>query len=314
LSKIAFLYPGQGSQFVGMGRAFFEMSSLAQDYFEEANEALGFSLSSLCFEGPMETLTLTEHTQPALLTHSVIGSVMLVHEGVQPNFIAGHSLGEISAATAFHAFSFSDGVRFVRNRGKYMQEAVPPGQGAMAAVISKDLNLVTTVCDQVTEHIVTIANINSPEQIVISGDTEGVKLARELLKAEGVRRVIPLPVSAPFHSPLMHPAAERLANDLEQMQINNLQIPLINNADVQAITSSQELGAALIKQVDHPVRWREIIDYLFDQGVDTFIEIGAGNVLTGLMRRIARGRAFNAFSVQDPDSFDKTINKLKELS
>lgn len=299
---------------MGMGRAFYEMSSLAREYFDEADEALGFPLSTLCFEGPMETLTLTEHTQPALLTHSVIGSVMLVHEGVQPSFIAGHSLGEISAATAFHAFSFSDGVRFVRKRGTYMQEAVPAGRGAMSAVITKDHGLVEKVCSQIEEFVVTIANINSPEQIVISGEKEGVALATDQLKTEGIRRVIPLPVSAPFHCPLMRPAAMRLARNLATIQINNLQIPLINNADVHAIKESEDLGKALIKQVDHPVRWLEIIEYLFDAGVDTFIEIGAGSVLTGFMRRIARGRDYNAFSVQDPDSFEKTINKLKELS
>lgn len=289
-SKMAFLFPGQGSQYPGMGRDLAEKFPAARQVFEEVDEALGFSLSSLCFDGPAETLQLTENTQPAILSVSIAALRALESEGAsKPDYVAGHSLGEYSALVAAGAVTLSDAVRTVRARGRYMQEAVPEGQGAMAAVLGASLELIEKVCDEVRDNqVCTPANINSANQVVIAGNSEAVDRAVEKLKRAGARRVVKLNVSAPFHCALMMPAQKRLAADLAQLSLDELSIPLISNVDAIAISRATDARDSLIRQVSSPVRWLESMSLLLGAGVNSFVEVGPGKILSGLLRQINR--------------------------
>jgi [acyl-carrier-protein] S-malonyltransferase len=285
----AFVFPGQGSQAPGMGKDLAETFAVARQVFEEADDALGFAISRLCFDGPAEDLQLTENTQPAILTVSVAAFRALQEAGIgAPTFVAGHSLGEYSALVAAGALSLSDAVRTVRARGRYMQEAVPVGTGAMAAVIGGDLEAIGRICAQANQdQVCSIANINAPNQVVIAGNTEAVDRAIELLSGVA-RKVVKLNVSAPFHCALMKPAQDRLAVDLESLSFSETEIPVVTNVDARATTAPEEFRDALVRQVSAPVRWVESMQLLIEQGVDTFVEAGPGKVLSGLMRQINR--------------------------
>lgn len=286
-----------------MGKGLFESSAAARKVFEEADDALGFAVSRLCFEGPAEDLQLTENTQPAILTVSVAAFRALLDAGMPaPAFVAGHSLGEYSALVAAGALTLSEAVRTVRARGRYMQEAVPVGTGAMAAVIGGELTDIERVCAEASgDQICSVANINSPSQFVIAGNTEAVERAIELLQGIA-KRVIRLKVSAPFHCALMKPAQDRLAADLERLEFKQPAMPVITNVDARATTAPGELRAALVRQVSAPVRWVESMQLLVDQGVDTFVEAGPGKVLSGLMRQI--NRDVQTLNVEDAASLE----------
>jgi len=291
--KIAFLFPGQGSQAVGMGKELAALYPVARQTFDEADSALGYKLSQLCFEGPEEKLRLTEITQPAILTMSVAAQRVLREKGVSPKFVAGHSLGEYSAHVAAGSLDFADAVRTVRNRGKYMQEAVPVGQGAMAAVLGMPLAEVERICKQAAQDdICSPANINSPEQIVISGSKPAVERAAELAKAGGAKRAIMLPVSAPFHCALMQPAQDRLGKDLQDLTFHRPQLPLVKNVDGELTQDSEVARQALVSQVTGAVQWVKSMQTLIAQGVELFIEVGPGKVLCGLLRQIDRSKPF----------------------
>lgn len=270
-----------------MGRSLYDGYAAARAVFEEADRALGFSISTLCFEGPEEALKLTENTQPALLTVSTAACRVLEERGVKPDYVAGHSLGEYSALVAAGALAFADAVRLVRNRGRYMQEAVPPGVGAMAALLKLPPEKLDAVLAEAAQgEVVSAANLNSPDQVVIAGHAGAVTRAMELAKAAGARRAVPLPVSAPFHCALMKPAQERLAAGLEATRFADLRCPLVNNVEAREIRTGEEARRGLFEQVPNPVRWAESIRYLAAQGVERFIEVGPGAVLTGLLRNI----------------------------
>ncbi len=288
MSDVAFLFPGQGSQAVGMGKALADAFETARRVFEEADDALGFAISRLCFEGPEDQLRLTENTQPALLTVSIAALRVLEQEGFRPAWVAGHSLGEYSALVAAGALAFRDAVRLVRLRGRYMQEAVPPGAGAMAAVLKPPLDQLDQLLAEAAQgEIVAAANFNSPEQVVIAGHAGAVSRASEALKAAGAKRVVPLPVSAPFHCPLMKPAQERLKADLDAAHFADLQIPLINNVEARLVTSGAEARQGLYLQVSGAVRWTDSMRTLAGLGCARAVEVGAGAVLCGLMKQIA---------------------------
>jgi len=285
--KTAFLFPGQGSQFAGMGQALAAESAAARAVFDEADEALGLALSKLCFEGPEEALKLTENTQPALLTVSIAALAVLKSTGIQPDYAAGHSLGEYSALVAAGSLKFADAVRLVRNRGRYMQEAVPAGTGAMAAILNlAEDKLEAILAEAAQGEIVGAANYNSPSQVVISGHAGAVSRAVALAKAAGARRAVILPVSAPFHCALMKPAQERLGADLAATEFRDLAYPLVNNWEAREIRSGAEARRGLFEQVPNSVRWTASIRLLASRGVTRFIEVGAGSVLTGLLRSI----------------------------
>jgi [acyl-carrier-protein] S-malonyltransferase len=293
-SKLALLFPGQGSQFVGMGRALFESSAAARAVFEDADAALGFSLSRLCFEGPEENLKLTANTQPAILTHSVAAIAEIRARAPEKlegaAFAAGHSLGEYSACVAAGAIAFDDAVRLVRRRGVFMQEAVPAGVGAMAAIIGLPAEDVEAACREAADgEVVSAANFNSPEQTVIAGHAGAVERASSACLARGAKRAIPLPVSAPFHSPLMRPARERMAELLAATRFSDAAIPVVTNVDATPVTEAAGLKDSLVRQIDSPVRWVESVRLLAREGVDHALEIGPGNVLAGLVRRMERG-------------------------
>ena len=311
MGGVVFLFPGQGSQFAGMGRELADTFPAARQVFEEADRVLGFPLSQLCFSGPEEQLKLTENTQPALLTVSIAAYRLLEEKGVRPNFVAGHSLGEYSALVAAGALSFADAVRLVRQRGKYMQEAVPAGQGAMAAILGMPPGRVAEICRKVIDGRVAPANLNSPDQTVISGDAAAVKSAVEQASASGAKRAVMLPVSAPFHSELMRPAQERLEKDLRATQFGDLKIPLVTNVDAGIITTGAQAREALIRQVTLPVRWEESIRELIEEGAATFVEVGPGRVLSGLLRQI--DRSVHTLNVEDPKSLQATLDRLAQV-
>ena len=283
------IFPGQGSQAPGMGKNLAEQFAVARQVFEEADDALGFSISRLCFEGPAEELQLTENTQPAILTTSVAAYRAARENGLDaPAFVAGHSLGEYSALVAAGVLELRDAVKTVRARGQYMQQAVPVGTGAMAAVIGGELRAIEDACEQARgEQVCAVANSNSPNQVVIAGNAEAVDRAIELLKGVA-KRVIKLKVSAPFHCALMKPAQDRLAQDLERLEFSEPAIPVVTNVDARPTTAPHELRDALVRQVSAPVRWVESMQLLIEQGVDTFVEAGPGKVLSGLMRQTSR--------------------------
>jgi [acyl-carrier-protein] S-malonyltransferase len=288
--KTAFVFPGQGSQYVGMGKSLAERFAAARAIFTQADQALGFSLTQLCFEGPAETLQLTENMQPALLTVSVAALRMLEEHGIQPDYVAGHSFGEYAALVAAKSLDFADAVRLVRKRGRYMQEAVPVGMGAMAALLKLPAGKLDSVLAEAAQgEVVTASNLNSPDQVVIAGHAGAVARAVELAKAAGARRALMLPVSAPFHCPLMEPAQERLKADLDATEFQDLAVPLVNGWQARVIRTGTEAREGLYQQVPNPVRWTEVIQQLASLGVTRFVEVGAGGVLTGLLRNIQSG-------------------------
>lgn len=312
MSKVAFIFPGQGSQAVGMGKAMSEANEKASDIFREADKRLGFELSELIFNGPAEDLTLTVNAQPALLTTSIAILEALAHYEIQPDYTAGHSLGEYSALVAAGAMDFKDAVYAVRKRGEYMEEAVPAGEGAMAAVMGMKADELKAITDDVTNdgNPVQLANLNSPGQIVISGSKRGVEEASELAKEKGARRVIPLKVSGPFHSSLMKPAADKFADVLKGIDIRDAMIPVVANVTASPVTKADDIESLLIKQLYSPVLWEDSVKSLIENGVDTFVEIGAGNVLSGLVKKI--DRSVTIHTISDPESLEKTVSQLKE--
>jgi len=289
MKPTAFIFPGQGSQYVGMGKELFESFAVSKQVFEEADDALHFSLSTLCFRGPEETLKLTENTQPAVLTMSIAAFKALQSEkGIIPQFTAGHSLGEYTALVVSGALTFSEAVKIVRLRGKFMQEAVPVGEGAMAAILGMERDQIEKICDEASSgEVLTPANFNCPGQIVIAGHTKAVERAIERVRQEGKQAIL-LPVSAPFHSPLMKPAGERLEKVLEGISVNDLKIPVVTNVEAEVNASKDRIKGLLVAQVSSPVRWEESMGKIIEKGIEQVLEIGPGRVLSGLMKRIDR--------------------------
>jgi [acyl-carrier-protein] S-malonyltransferase len=307
MSKTAYIFPGQGSQSVGMGKDLFDNFTAAREVFEAADEALGFSMSDLCFSGSEADLQLTANTQPAILTVSVAAYHAARAEGLdEPDYVAGHSLGEYSALVAAGVLDFADAVRTVRNRGIYMQEAVPVGVGAMAAILGLDVSQVIKGCEEAAAgQVCSAANINSPNQVVIAGHAEAVDRACEILKEKGAKRAIKLSVSAPFHCELMMPAQERLASDLAGLEYFDFLFPIVHNVDAAISDSSEDVGEKLTRQVSSPVRWLETIENLRSAGVGKFVEIGPGKVLNGLLRQI--DREARSANIENAESLRNTL-------
>jgi len=290
MKRTAFIFPGQGSQYIGMGKEFHENFPVARQVFEEADDALHFPISALCFKGPPDQLKLTENTQPAILATSVAAlRVLQTEDGITPQLAAGHSLGEYSALVASGAFDFSDAIQIVRLRGRFMQEAVPVGEGTMAAVLGMDRDQIEKLCEEVSQgEVISPANFNCPGQIVVAGHTKAVHRAVDKAEEMGKKAVL-LPVSAPFHSPLMKPAGSRLEKELEKITVGDLNIPVVTNVEAEINVSKARVKGLLVTQVFHPVRWEESMQRIVREGIERVIEIGPGKVLSGLMRRIDSG-------------------------
>jgi [acyl-carrier-protein] S-malonyltransferase len=297
---IAFIFPGQGSQKVGMGRALADVYPICRETIEEADAALGEPLSRIIFDGPEDQLTLTENTQPAILAVSTAASRLLVSRGITPAFVAGHSLGEYSANVAAGTFAFGDALRLVRRRGRYMQEAVPAGEGAMAAILGLDAETVAQACAEAADgDVVSPANLNGGGQIVIAGARDAVTRAGERAKALGARRVVPLPVSAPFHCALMTPAEARLAPELRALEVHDPRVPIVANVDGEPKRDAHAAIEALVRQVSSPVRWEAVVGRLASEGVTHYVEVGPGAVLSGLVRKIHREATVVSFGSPD---------------
>jgi len=305
-SAIGFLFPGQGSQSVGMGRGFYDAFPAVKAVYEEASSILGYDVAKLCFEGPVERLNLTEYTQPALLVSSAAALKALEPARLSPLAVAGHSLGEYSAVFAAGGVSFRDAVSLVQKRGRYMAEAVPPGTGLVAALLGLSAEIVKALCQEASSvGVVAAANFNSPGQVVIAGEKAAVERAIELAKSKGCKKAIPLPVSVPVHTPLMQGAADRLAAEFGGIAWRDLTVPLINNAEAVALQRSEDIRASLVRQLPSSVRWEESVQTMAKMGVTTFLEIGPGTVLTGLVKRILPGAV--TANVHDPKSLEAAL-------
>ena len=312
MSKLAFVFPGQGAQKVGMGKDFYDNYDVAKKMFKEADEALGYSIMKMCFEGPEDDLKLTANTQPAILTISCIANEILKENGVQPDITGGHSLGEYSALVAAGVLGFQDAVALVHKRGAYMQEAVPVGEGGMAAIIGVERDKIVEICQQVSsESPVQAVNFNCPGQIVIAGATKGVELAVEELKAAGARKAVILPVSAPFHSTLMKPAAEKLAVELDKVTISDAKIPVVANVSAEILTEADDIKASLVAQAASPVLWEDCVARMKAFGADTLLEAGPGKTLCGFNRRI--DKTIKSLNVEDVASLEKALDYFKEV-
>ena len=312
MSKLAFVFPGQGAQKVGMGKDFYDNYDVAKKMFKEADEALGYSIMKMCFEGPEEDLKLTANTQPAILTISCIANEILKENGVQPEITGGHSLGEYSALVAAGVLKFQDAVALVHKRGAYMQEAVPVGEGGMAAIIGVDREKIVEICQSVSaESPVQAVNFNCPGQIVIAGATRGVELAVEELKAAGAKKAVILPVSAPFHSTLMKPAAEKLAVELDKITLSDARIPVVANVNAQVLTKAEDIKASLVAQAASPVLWEDCVAKMKEFGADVLLEAGPGKTLCGFNRRI--DKSIKSLNVEDVESLEKSLDYFKEV-
>jgi [acyl-carrier-protein] S-malonyltransferase len=313
MGKTAFVFPGQGSQYAGMGKEPHDAFACARGAFHEADEAIGFPLAELCFRGPEESLKLTENTQPAVLAVSIAILRVLEERGMRPDYVAGHSLGEYSALVCAGALTLRDAVQVVRKRGRYMQEAVPAGKGAMAAIIGLEARLVEEACRESSQQgIVSPANFNSPDQTVIAGEVGAVANASERAKQKGAKRVVPLPVSAPFHCELMAPARDRLKVDLDSIRFEDLRIPLISNVDAAEVVAGEQARDSLVRQVCAPVRWVDIVQLLAARGVDKFVEVGPGRVLVGLVRKIApQAQALNVEGIRGIEALASLLTSAK---
>jgi [acyl-carrier-protein] S-malonyltransferase len=313
MNKLAFVFPGQGAQAVGMGKEFYDHYEVAKKLFEEADEALGYSITKLCFEGPEEELKLTANTQPAILTVSVIAQELLKENGVAPDIVGGHSLGEYSALVAAGVLSFSDAVVLVHKRGQYMQEAVPVGKGGMAAIIGLDNEVIGKACEEASKEAGAVqpVNFNCPGQTVIAGTTEGVKAAVEKLSAAGAKKAVVLPVSAPFHSTLMKPAAEKLAAELDKVSLSDAKIPVVANYTGKLEQDAAEIKQNLVAQADHPVQWIQCVETMKAFGADIYVEAGPGRTLCGLNRRI--DRKLKSLHVENIETLKKVLDSFKEV-
>lgn len=314
MAKTAFVFPGQGSQTVGMCKEFYDNYACAKKVFEEADEALGFSIAKMCFEGPEDQLRLTMNTQPAILTCSIAVLAVLRENGLNCQIAGGHSLGEYSALVAASSLSLADAVRSVRKRGQFMQEAVPVGEGAMAAVMGLEPETIDAICRKVEAECgeaVQAVNFNCPGQVVIAGAAGAVTKAIDALKEAGARRAVSLPVSAPFHSTLMRPAAARLKEVLDEVEFHDAKFPVVVNVTAKPVTKAEEIRSLLVQQAASPVKWEMSMRYMLGEGFDTFVEVGPGKVLTGFTRKI--DRTANALNVEDMDSLEKTLAYFKEV-
>lgn len=313
MSKIAFVFPGQGSQTIGMGQELFEKYDIAKEIFKKADDVLGFSIKDMCFNGPEEDLRKTFNTQPAILTVSVICYEILKQHGIIPEIVAGHSLGEYSALVAAGTLKFEDAVHLVRQRGAFMQEAVPIGQGGMAAILGLERSIIIDVCNKVSAEfeLVQAVNFNCPGQVVIAGTSNGVEKACELLKEAGARRTVVLPVSAPFHSALMKPASEKLALALDKITLNNASIPVVANVSGKILVEPNAIKASLIEQAASPVKWEDCVAEMQKFGADLFVEVGPGKVLNGFNKKI--NKEITNFNVENIESLEKTLDYFKEV-
>lgn len=314
MAKTAFVFPGQGSQTDGMCKEFYDNYACAKKVFEEADEALGFSIAKMCFEGPEDQLRLTMNTQPAILTCSIAVLAVLRENGLNCQIAGGHSLGEYSALVAAGSLSLADAVRSVRKRGQFMQEAVPVGEGAMAAVMGLEPETIDAICRKVEAECgeaVQAVNFNCPGQVVIAGAAGAVAKAIDALKEAGARRAVSLPVSAPFHSTLMRPAAARLKEVLDEVEFHDAKFPVVANVTAKPVTKAEEIRSLLVQQAASPVKWEMSMRYMLGEGFDTFVEVGPGKVLTGFTRKI--DRTANALNVEDMDSLEKTLAYFKEV-